>query len=560
MQEVSDASASGAAAEAEGRPYPAEVCVLRAALDRWAAIQPEKVFVHFAGGPSWTYRTLHEIVRRTAAGFQRLGVRQGDRVLLWLPNGPDVLRCAFALNYLGAVSVPINTAYKGRLLEHVIANADARLVVADAKLVPLLATVGLYGIEKIVAADDAAGGEIAGRKVLPLSVLDEGGDAPRPPERPIEPWDTQAIIYTSGTTGPSKGVLTSYMHAYSSVGPQTWTCVTPEDRFFINLPMFHIGGSFICHAMLCAGGSIAMIERFSTDRFWDEVRETGATIVFLLGVMANFLLQRPPGPGDKDHPLRKAFVVPFSKECLGLGERFGVTTYTLFNMTEIATPTFSGPNPTKPGGCGKRRPGVEIRLVDENDCEVPRGSVGEMILRTARPWAMNHGYHRDPEATARAWRNGWFHTGDAFYLDEDGEYVFVDRLKDAIRRRGENISSFEVEAELLAYPGVREAAAIAVPSEFGEDEVMAVLALAPDAPPLDHARFIAFLAERLARFMVPRYVRIMPELPKTPTAKIQKALLRQEGITPDTWDRLAAGIELREDRRGDKEKGCQAPS
>jgi crotonobetaine/carnitine-CoA ligase len=169
-----------------------------------------------------------------------------------------------------------------------------------------------------------------------------------------------------------------------------------------------------------------------------------------------------------------------------------------------------------------------------------------MILRTARPWAMNHGYHRDPEATARAWRNGWFHTGDAFVVDEDGEYVFVDRLKDAIRRRGENISSFEVEAELLAYPGVREAAAIAVPGEFGEDEVMAVLALVPAHGELDREGFIAFLADRLAHFMVPRFVRVLPELPKTPTAKVQKALLRREGITPDTWDRIAAGIELRQ--------------
>jgi crotonobetaine/carnitine-CoA ligase len=304
--------------------------------------------------------------------------------------------------------------------------------------------------------------------------------------------------------------------------------------------------------VLCGGGSIAMVERFSTERFWDEVRETGATIVFLLGVMANFLLQAPPDPRDKDHPLKKAFIVPFSKEALGFGERFGVTTYTLFNMTEIATPTFSGPNPTKPGGCGQPRAGVEIRLVDEHDCAVPRGAVGEMIVRTARPWAMNHGYHRDPEATSRAWRNGWFHTGDAFYVDADGEYVFVDRLKDAIRRRGENISSFEIEAEFLAYPGIREAAAIPVPSELGEDEVMAVVALAHGHDEWKPERFIAFLAGRLAHFMVPRYVRVLPELPKTPTAKVQKALLRRDGVTQDTWDRAAAGIDVRAARLQDR--------
>jgi crotonobetaine/carnitine-CoA ligase len=532
----------------EGRPFPGETCVLGAALDRWADLQPEKVFAVFSGGPSWTYRDLRRIVRRTAAGFQRLGVRQGEPVLLWLPNGPDILRCAFALGYVGAVAVPINTAYKGRLLEHVIANAGARLIVVHASLLPLLAEVELHAVETILVLGEGALGAISGRPVRSIAALDEAGDALRPPERPVAPWDTQWIIYTSGTTGPSKGVLASYMHAYSSVGPETWTCLAPEDRFFINLPFFHIGGAFICHAVLCGGGSIAMVERFSTERFWDEVRETGATIVFLLGVMANFLLQAPPGPRDKDHPLRKAFIVPFAKEALPFGERFGVTIWTLFNMTEIATPTFSGPNPTKPGGCGRKRPGVEIRLVDEHDWEVPRGAVGEMILRTDRPWAMNHGYHKDAEATQRAWRNGWFHTGDAFFVDADGEYVFVDRLKDAIRRRGENISSFEIEAELLAYPGVREAAAIPVPAEHGEDEVMAVLALAPGAAAFDHAQFIEFLAARVAHFMVPRYVRVLPELPKTPTAKVQKALLRRDGVTPDTWDRIAAGITLRQAR------------
>jgi crotonobetaine/carnitine-CoA ligase len=165
---------------------------------------------------------------------------------------------------------------------------------------------------------------------------------------------------------------------------------------------------------------------------------------------------------------------------------------------------------------------------------------------------MNHGYHGDPQATAKAWRNGWFHTGDAFYLDPDGDYVFVDRLKDAIRRRGENISSAEVEAELLAYPGVREAAAVAVPGDGGEDEVMAVLALAPGSPALDRGELTAFLARRMAYFMVPRYVRIMPELPKTPTAKVQKALLRRDGVTTDTWDREAAGLRVERERLKDK--------
>jgi carnitine-CoA ligase len=192
---------------------------------------------------------------------------------------------------------------------------------------------------------------------------------------------------------------------------------------------------------------------------------------------------------------------------------------------------------------------VEVRLVDENDCEVALGEVGEMLVRTDRPWAMNSGYYKAPEATARAWRNGWFHTGDAFRQDSDGFFFFVDRMKDAIRRRGENISSFEVEAEILAHPDVREAAAIAVPSELEEDEVMAVVAAAPGRS-IDPAQLIEFLRDRLAFFMIPRYIRVLDELPKTPSSKVLKTDLRAQGVTADTWDREKAGIHIKRDRIG----------
>jgi crotonobetaine/carnitine-CoA ligase len=540
---------TGARDVPSGRPCPAETCVTRAALDRWAERRPDAVFAAFPDAAPWSYGAFRDRVVRAAIGLQRIGVGRDEPVLVWLPNGPAALTVLTAINYLGAVAVPINTAYRGALLGHVLQNSRARFMVAHGELAARLAEIGTHALEILLTPDGTAP-PLPGISCLPFAALAPDGGTLLPPERPTAPWDTQSIIYTSGTTGPSKGVLSSYMHAWSSVGPPTWTCVTPDDRFLINLPMFHIGGFFITHAMLCAGGSVALVERFSTERFWDEARATDATVVFLLGVMAGFLMARPPDQRDRDHPLKKAFLVPFTQSAAGFAERFGVETYTLFNMTEIATPTFSGPYPRKPGACGKARPGVEIRLVDENDCEVAPGAVGEMILRTARPWAMNHGYHRDPEATARAWRNGWFHTGDAFYLDADGDYVFVDRLKDAIRRRGENISSAEVEAELLAYPGVREAAAVAVPGQGGEDEVLAVLALAPGTPAPDMAELTAFLARRMAYFMVPRYVRVMPELPKTPTAKIQKALLRRDGVTADTWDREAAGVVLRRERLG----------
>jgi crotonobetaine/carnitine-CoA ligase len=263
--------------------------------------------------------------------------------------------------------------------------------------------------------------------------------------------------------------------------------------------------------------------------------------------MIPFLLKEPPSPRDRDHPLRHVVMVPLSDDAQAFAERFGVDVYTTFNMTETSCPIVSERNPRVRGTCGRPRAGVEARIVDENDCEVAPGEVGELILRTDVPWAMNHGYHKNPQATAQAWRNGWFHTGDAFRYDSDGNFFFVDRLKDAIRRRGENISSFEVEAELMAHPAVREAAAVAVPSEHSEDEVLAVVAPVAGQS-VDPAELLGFLLPRMPHFMVPRYVRVLPELPKTPTQKVQKNLLRADGVTPDTWDREAAGIRVRRQR------------
>jgi crotonobetaine/carnitine-CoA ligase len=248
-------------------------------------------------------------------------------------------------------------------------------------------------------------------------------------------------------------------------------------------------------------------------------------------------------------------MVPLPDDAAVFAERFGVTCYTLFNMTETAIPVASGPNPRGTGTCGKLRAGAQVRLVDDHDCEVPVGTVGEMVVRTDAPWSMSHGYYKNPEATAAAWRNGWFHTGDAFRLDADGSYIFVDRIKDAIRRRGENVSSFEVEKEICAFPSVKEAAVIAVRSELTEDEVMAVVSPVPGQS-VDPLGLTRFLKDRLPYFMVPRYVRVVPELPKTPTAKIQKTELRRDGITPDTWDReTEPSIVVKRERLEDTSSG-----
>ncbi len=538
----------GAGTPAHGDPrVPArEVCVVRYLLDRWAAERGENIYVIFDTNRRYTYREMLERTIGVAVGLARLGVKQGDHVLAWQPTTPEMLATYYAINYLGAVFVPINTAYRGRLLEHVIENSDARLAVVHSSLVDRLDGINLSRLEHLVVAGPAL--TVSAR--LPVTPFDElaGTEAELPALlRPIEPWDTQSVIYTSGTTGPSKGVMSSYLHMYTNPGPEAWPFLTGEDRFLVNNPMFHIGGMGLPFAMLARGGSIVLPERFSTDHFWPVVKEHGVTAIFLLGVMATFLSKAAPSPEDRAHKVRTCFIVPLIEGAQEFTRRFGVNVYTIFNMTEISSPIVSAPNPTVRGTCGKIRPGVDVRLVDENDCEVPIGTTGEMMLRTDRPWAMSHGYLKEPQATARAWRNGWFHTGDAFKKDADGNYFFVDRMKDSIRRRGENISSFEVEAEILAHPDVRECAALGVPSDLGEDDVMIVVAPAPGRT-IDPVALTHFLTTRLAYFMIPRYVRTLSDLPKTPSSKVLKAQLRGEGITADTWDRERAGIVIRRDR------------
>jgi crotonobetaine/carnitine-CoA ligase len=290
-----------------------------------------------------------------------------------------------------------------------------------------------------------------------------------------------------------------------------------------------------------------VIERFRTDEFWDTVARTRATFVILLGVMTSYVLNLPPSAAERASTLRHIIVQPLDTDALRLRERFSFDVYTSFNMTEISIPIISAPNPTVAGTCGRQRAGAEVRVVDGNDYEVPHGEVGELILRMDQPWTIAHGYWRDAEATAAAWRNGWFHTGDAFRRDGEDNFYFVDRLKDTIRRRGENISSFEVEAEVLAHPAVREAAAVAVPSERSESEVLVVLSLQPGAA-LEPPALLEFLRPRLPYFMIPRYVRIVADLPKTPTQKIEKHVLRGQGLAADgLWDREAAGITIRRD-------------
>lgn len=515
--------------------------VLRNILDRFADETPDAPFVQFWPGDEWSYRMTRDNVRARAAALQAAGVGQGDHVLCFMNNGPDLLSSWFAINYLGAVYVPINAAARGKPLEHILHNADAPLMIAETALTHRLVNLSNGSLRQILTVDGGEVPDLPDLDVKPL--VDDATAASRPGAlelaRAIQPWDTQAIMYTSGTTGDAKGVMSSYVQLYT-MGPDAFDCVDADDRCMICGPIFHCGSTLFVYAMLARGLSIGMMREFKTKDFWPAVRETGSTYALLLGVMASFLIKQPPGPQDRDHPLRRAFITPFGEDGPVFAERFGVEAWTIYNMTEIASPMHAGPNITQKGIAGKPRPWFDLRVVDENDMTVPDGEAGELVIRSHRPWALMKGYYKNAAATAEAMRNGWFHTGDGFRREPDGTFFFVDRLKDIIRRRGENISSFALENEVTAHPSVRECAALAVPSEHSEDDVMIVVTPVEGAQ-IDIDTLLQFLSEHLPHYMVPRYVRVLDDLPKTANGKIQKAALRSDGVTPETYDREKAG-------------------
>lgn len=521
----------------------AERSVLKPVLEHWAREKPDAVFVRFEDASEWTWAQTLEVARRTAAGLQALGVGQGRNVISWLPNGPDALRVWFGANLLGAVYVPLNTAYRGRLLEHAIQTAEAEVMVVHAGLADRLLDIEANSLCNVVVVRGAAPVPTGTLRWLGEDRLEGDKSTLAEPAQTIQPWDTQSIVFTSGTTGPSKGVVSSYLHLFSS-SFDPFPYLDEDDRYLVSLPLFHVGGTVAVYSMLLRGASVAIVDSFKLDTFWQTVARTGSTFCCLLGSMATLLAKAQPETRDKEHGLRHALMIPLSEDAAAFKQRFGCDIYTLFNMSEISVPLVSSVNPTALGSCGRPRPGIEVRIVDENDCEVAPGEVGELLVRSDRPWSMAHAYFGDPGATARAWRNGWFHTGDAFRIDQDGNFRFMDRMKDSIRRRGENISSFEVEAEVCTHPGVLEAAAVGVASPHGEDDVL-VAVVARLGVVIDPEALLRHLIPRMPHFMVPRYVRLVPALPRTPTQKVQKHQLRAEGVTLDTWDREAAGVRVR---------------
>jgi carnitine-CoA ligase len=357
-----------------------------------------------------------------------------------------------------------------------------------------------------------------------------------PRDLPPVPGDSDlvAVMYTSGTTGPSKGVMITHAHAYQYAASDNPMGLGPGDVYYAPLPMFHIAGQWaVVYNCLIRGATAVIKRRFSITEFWDDIARYGVTVTFMLGAMGSFLFRATEG--ERRTTLKRVLMSPLIPELDEFRRRFGVQVCTAYGSTEVNGCIATDLAPPNSATCGRvRTDKFEVKLLDEEDREVPLGAVGELAVRPREPWIVMAGYWNRPEETVRAWRNLWLHSGDLMRRDEAGYFYFVDRLKDAIRRRGENISSLEVEREIAAHPAVLEAAVYPVDSTYTEQEVAAAVVLRPGQS-LEPEALLAFLRPRMARFMLPRFLRFVDALPRTATGKIQKFQLRVQGAA-EAWD------------------------
>ena len=489
---------------------------------------PDRVVLDFDGG-LWTWAELIEAAEALAGGLAAASVAPGEVVCHMSPNHPEAVVTMLALLRLGAVECPVNAGLRGHQLAHVLAHSGARVLIVDGSLVDRVAEQleAAANLEMLVQRGE--GPSPAAVPVVGYDKLRASGSRP-PPFRPPRPADPMNIIYTSGTTGPAKGAVLpqAFPIEQARIKIEQWG-LTSDDVMFSALPLYHVNARFsTLGTALVVDGRAALASRFSASTFWDQVRGVGATEVGVVGAVSSILLRQEPGPADRDHQVRMmhgAAGIPMDRRA-DFEERFGLRLVTGFAMTETGHFSTTSPDdPMRYRASGRPVPQYEAAVVDADDHEVPPGAVGELVVRPRRPGVMMTGYHRQPEATLAAFRNLWFHTGDLATIEADGYIRWVDRAADAIRRRGEMISSTEVERAVCTMDGVVECAAVGVPSELGEEEVKLVVVAAAGRR-VDPAELVRHCQQTLPDFCQPRYLEILAELPKGATHKVNKHQLR----------------------------------
>ena len=506
-------------------------------LRRQAALYGNRRLVKI-GAQAWSFADTLDMAMRFGGTLRAAGIERGDHVAVMCGNRADLLQVYLGCGWIGAVTVPINTASRGAQLAHILANSQAKLLVVQADLSAALDTLdivppSLRAIWLIGEADLSVRWPRAQQFPAPAEPV---------PEAAVGPGDTVAILYTSGTTGVSKGVCCPHAQ-YFWWGANTARLlgVREDDVLLTTLPLFHTNALNTFYQALLTGASLVVEPRFSASGFAASLSRHAATVTYVLGAMVPILLSRPASAEDRAHRVRIALGpgVPerFHAE---FRDRFGIALLDGYGSTETNFVLGCGLPGQRPGMMGPVFEGFEARVVDDADNTLPDGVPGELVLRATEPFAFATGYFGMPEKTVEAWRNLWFHTGDRVVREADGYYRFIDRMKDAIRRRGENVSSYEVEQVLLSHPDVAEAAAFPVQSELAEDEVMAAIVLR-DGCSLTHAALAEYCNGRMAAFAIPRFIEFMAALPMTENGKVQKFRLRERGVTAASWDRESGG-------------------
>jgi crotonobetaine/carnitine-CoA ligase len=511
---------------------------LGAELRRAAREAPDRPFIRMMQG-EWTYRAIDEEADRLAAGLQRLGVARGDHVSLLLPNCIAFIALWFALARLGAIAAPVNTSLRGALLADAIDLVRSRLVIVHADLMPQFAEVSedLEHVAQVVRLGDSS--VRCARPALPFAQLRAAAPVAVDPQPPIRASDLCLLLYTSGTTGRSKAAMISHRfvlaHAQLAI---EGLGLRNDDVLYCPYPLFHLDATVMTVVPALLRRAVAAIgRRFSASRYWDEVRALRATVFDFMGATLTLLWKQPPSPRDRDHRARLGWGVPLPAWAPQFEARFGCRLVELYGLTEAGAMIYTPLDaPRRAGSCGKPIGPFDVSLQDEDGFEVPVGTPGELCLRPRAPGLVMDGYYRMPEESLAAFRNLWFHTGDLLKRDADGYFYFIGRRKDMVRRRGENIAAAEVERAIESHPDVLACAVYGVPSELSEEDVMAAVVPRAGAQ-FTAAQLIEFCEDKLARFMLPRYVRFLTALPKTPTDKVEKFVLKHQGVTADTWDR-----------------------
>lgn len=472
-----------------------------------------------------------------ASGLHRLGLATGDKVCLVMAASIESLHLWFGAARGGFVEVPLNPQSGAELLRYCIEQSDAPVVVCDSEHEALVRECiqGLEAIRHLIVVGGAPSGQSA--EILALT-YEQFVAGPLQEFDAVDPRSTAVILYTSGTTGPPKGVMLSH-RANINLAKHTTQLLeyTEDDRLYSVFPLYHSNARY-CSVMAAieVGADLLMHRKFSASKFWDICREHNITAFNYQGAMMSILHKQPPKENDADNPVRLGFGAPCPPEIFEAFEsRFDISLTEIFGSTEVSIVTDMPPWDRKIGTAGNESTNYEVAVIDEFGHPVSVGTVGEIVVRPKKAGWMFDGYHKMPEATAASWRNLWFHTGDRGYLDDEGFLTFVDRLKDTIRRKGENISSWEIERVISQHPSVSQVAAYGVPSELSEEEVMIAVVPKPGQP-FQQADVLTHCEGKLTTFAMPRYIRVVDALPMTPSQRVEKYRLRAEGITPNTWD------------------------